>query len=109
MNMINFSDFVYDSIVYTKQWWFSENSIVGVRKRGRTNQSEDRVIKNVLAGHTVAVVTYCLTKMITTCLPMIGQFFDTIAASSNKGGYINQKKLKIKNLKLTAENCFESP
>ena len=38
-----------------------------------------------LAGHTVAMVTYCVTEMITTCLPMIGQFFDTmIVASSDK-------------------------
>ena len=38
-----------------------------------------------LAGHTVAVVSYCLTKMIVTCSPMIGQFFDTmIVASSDK-------------------------
>ena len=37
-----------------------------------------------LAGHTVAVVTYCVRKMI-TCSPIIGQFFDTmIVASSDK-------------------------
>ena len=35
--------------------------------------------------HTVAMVTYCDTKMITTCSPMIGQFFGTmIVASSDK-------------------------
>ena len=38
-----------------------------------------------LAGHTIAMVTYCVTKMITMCSPMIGQFFDTmIVASSDK-------------------------
>ena len=38
-----------------------------------------------LAGHSVAMVTYCVTKMIPTCLPVIGQFFDTmIVASSDK-------------------------
>jgi len=31
-----------------------------------------------LAGHGVAVVTYCVTKMIPTCSPVIGQFFDTL-------------------------------
>jgi len=37
-----------------------------------------------LAGHSVAMVTYCVTKMIPTCSPMIEQFFDTtILASSN--------------------------
>ena len=38
-----------------------------------------------LRGHTVAMVTYCVKKMMTTCSPMIGQFFDTmIVASSDK-------------------------
>ena len=38
-----------------------------------------------LAGHSVAMVTYCVTKLKPTCLPMIGQFFDTmIVASSDK-------------------------
>jgi len=40
-----------------------------------------------LAGHTVAMVTNCGTKMMTMCSPMIGQFFDTmIVASSAKEG-----------------------
>ena len=38
-----------------------------------------------LAGHSVAIVTYCVTKMIPTCSPVIGQYFDTmIVASSDK-------------------------
>ena len=38
-----------------------------------------------LAGYSVAMVTYCVTKMIPTCSPVIGQFFDTmIVASINK-------------------------
>ena len=38
-----------------------------------------------LASNTVAMVTYCVTKMTTTCSPMVGQFFDTIiVASSDK-------------------------
>ena len=38
-----------------------------------------------LAGHSVAMVTYCVKKMMPTCSPMIGQFFDTIiVASSDK-------------------------
>jgi len=38
-----------------------------------------------LAGHSVAMVTYCVAKMIPTCSPVIGQFFDTmIVASSDK-------------------------
>ena len=43
-----------------------------------------------MAGHTVAMVTYCVTKMITTSSPMVGQFFDTmIVAYVTKGGYLS--------------------
>ena len=31
-----------------------------------------------LAGHIVAMVTYCATKLTATCAPMIGQFVDTM-------------------------------
>ena len=42
-------------------------------------------LRVLLAGHSVAMVTYCVTKMIPTCSPVIGQFFDTmIVASSDK-------------------------
>ena len=42
-------------------------------------------IKGFLAGHSVAIVTYCVTKIIPTCSPMIGQFFDTmIVVSTDK-------------------------
>jgi len=38
-----------------------------------------------LAGHSVAMVTFCVTKMIPTCSPVIGLIFDTmIVASSDK-------------------------
>ena len=38
-----------------------------------------------LGGHPVAMVTYCVTKMIPMCLPMIAQLFDAmIVASSDK-------------------------
>jgi len=38
-----------------------------------------------LVGHSVAIVTYCVTKLIQTCSLVIGQFFDTmIVASSDK-------------------------
>ena len=35
-----------------------------------------------LAGHSVTMVTYCVTKIIPTCSPMIGQFFDTMLVAS---------------------------
>ena len=31
-----------------------------------------------LAGRIVAMVTYCATKLKTTCSPMIGQFIETM-------------------------------
>ena len=43
------------------------------------------LLKVFLASNTVAMVTYSVTKMKTTCSPMIGQFFDTmIVALSDK-------------------------
>ena len=38
--------------------------------------------KGVLAGHSVAMVTYCVTQIIPTCLPTIGQFFDAMIVTS---------------------------
>ena len=38
--------------------------------------------KVFLAGHSVAMVTYCVTKIIPTCSPVIGQFFDTMIVAS---------------------------
>ena len=36
-----------------------------------------------LAGYSVAMVTtYCVTKMILTCSPVIGQFCDTMIVAS---------------------------
>ena len=35
-----------------------------------------------LAGHSVAMVTYFITKIIPTCSPVIGQFFDTMIVAS---------------------------
>ena len=35
-----------------------------------------------LAGNSVAMVTYCVTKKIPTCLPVIGQCFDKMIVAS---------------------------
>ena len=35
-----------------------------------------------LAGHSVAMVTYYVMKIIPTCLPVIGQLFDTMIVVS---------------------------
>ena len=36
-----------------------------------------------LASQSVAMVTYCVTKMIPTCSPVIGQCFDTMIVASS--------------------------
>ena len=48
-----------------------------------------------LAGHTVAMVTYCITKMITACPPMIGQFFDTMIVTSRDKACVKNRKIVI--------------
>ena len=35
-------------------------------------------VRVFLAAHIVAMVTYCATKLIASCSPMIGQFVDTM-------------------------------
>ena len=46
-----------------------------------------------MSGHTVAMVTYCITKIIKMCSPMVGQFYDTmIVVSSDKSGYNDPSK-----------------
>ena len=39
-------------------------------------------IKVFLAGRSVAMVTYCVTKIMPTCSPVIVQFFDTMTVAS---------------------------
>ena len=42
-------------------------------------------VRVFLTGHSVAMVTYSVTKIIPACSPMIGQFVDTmIVASTDK-------------------------
>ena len=36
------------------------------------------LLRVLLAGHTVAMVTYYVMKRTTTCSPIAGQFFDTM-------------------------------
>ena len=35
-----------------------------------------------LAGHSVAMVTYCVTKIIPMCSPVIGHYFDIMTVAS---------------------------
>ena len=49
-----------------------------------------------LAGHSVAMVTYCVRKIIPTCSPMIGQFFDTlIVASTDRVAIMTRQNLSL--------------
>ena len=60
-----------------------------------------------LADHIVAMVTYCVTKLIPTCSPVIGQFSDTmIVASIDKEWLLWPIKIYVLE---SAGNCFEPP
>ena len=39
-------------------------------------------LRVLLAGHSVAIVTYCVTKIIPTCSPVMGQLLDTMTVAS---------------------------
>ena len=39
-------------------------------------------VKVFLAGHSVAMVTYCATKLTSTCSPNTVRFFDTMIVTS---------------------------
>ena len=61
-----------------------------------------------LAGHSVAMVIYCVTKIIATCSPVIGQFFDTmiVASIDKKSGYNGTSKSKSWNVLETVLSHF---
>ena len=40
------------------------------------------ILRLLLASHSVAMVTYCVTKIIPTCSPVIGHVFDTMIVAS---------------------------
>ena len=52
--------------------------------------------KVFLAGHSVAMVTYCVTKIVLTCSPVIGQFFDTMIVASIDNNYDPSKSTSWK-------------
>ena len=41
-----------------------------------------------LGDYNVAMVTYCVTKMVPTFSPMIGQFFDTVIVASSDNEWL---------------------
>ena len=91
------SVFVFGSLLFDT----SQNSIirkiftVPFLKYKRTKLK----LRVFLAGHSVAMVTYCVTKIVPTCSPVIEQFFDTmIVASIDKSGYNDPSKSKSWNV-----------
>ena len=60
-----------------------------------------------LAGHIVAMVTYCTTKLTTTCSPMIEQFADTMMLASDKYRVVitTHQTLSLE----STGNCFQPP
>ena len=57
-----------------------------------------------LAGHSVAMEVYCVTKIVPTCSLVTGQFFDTMII---KSGYNDTSKSKFWNVLETVS--FEPP
>ena len=53
-----------------------------------------------LRGLTVAMVTYCVKKMMTMCSPLIGQFFDTMIVASS------DRVVKMAHPNINAGNCI---
>ena len=68
---------------------FKKNSVHGVQNHVKFSNVPFLKYKRLklnlrvfLAGHTIAMVTFCVTKMIPVWLPVIGQFFDTMIVAS---------------------------
>ena len=51
------------------------------KKTKKTTRLKQK-LREFLAGHSVAMVTYCVTEITPTCLKVIGQFFDTMIVAS---------------------------
>ena len=52
-----------------------------------------------LAGHSVAMVTHCVTKVIPMCSPVIGQIFDTMIVASIDKESCNVLETVLRHLK----------
>ena len=52
-------------------------------------------LRVVLAGHSVAMVTYCVTKIITTCSPVFGQFLIPWLCQLIKNGNYDPSNLRL--------------
>ena len=72
---------------------------VGMRNAKLGNHLKLRVF---LADHSVAMVTYCVTKIMPTCSPVIGQFFDTMLVAS-----IDKKVVKMAHQNLSLGMCWK--
>ena len=55
-----------------------------------------------LAAHIVAMVTYCVTNIMPTCSPVIGQFFDTMIVES-----IDKKVVIMTHQNLRLRKCWK--
>ena len=64
------------SLQFDNKKWGSPNSFLSYKRLKLK-------LRLFLAGHIVAMVTYCATKLTVTCSPRIGQFVDTMISSSN--------------------------
>ena len=72
---------------FTKSWILScwlqfDNKRMGSPSSFLSYKRLKLKLRVFLAGHIVAMVTYCATKLTATCSPMIGQFVDTMILAS---------------------------
>ena len=63
-------------------WHVDLRAQLGCAETISANVLKAKIISVFLAGRSVALVTYYVTKIIPTCSPAIGQFFDTMIVAS---------------------------
>ena len=56
---------------------------------------QDLHMFSVLLHYVTPLVTYCATKLIETCSPMIGEFLDTMILASSDKGLLNLLTMKV--------------
>jgi len=61
---------------------FAKSCILSISPKFDNKKKIKKKLTVFLAGDTVAMVTYSVMKMITMCLPMIQEFFDTMTVAS---------------------------
>ena len=61
---------------------YKQRNLKSLAKLFKTFNRDCAPLRMFIAGHSVAMVTYFVTKIIPTCLPVIGKVFDTMVVLS---------------------------